>query len=60
MPNNYRIQQNFILIRVKAPSAAAADDNEMILGGLAAALGRVTHPIYSIVGETLGYVIAFR
>lgn len=34
--------------------------NEMILGGLAAAQGRVTHPIYSVVRETLGYVIAFR
>lgn len=32
----------------------------MILGGLAAALGMVTHPIYSIVRETLGYIIAFR
>lgn len=27
----------FILIRVRAPSTAAADYNEMILGGLAAA-----------------------
>lgn len=32
----------------------------MILGGLAAAQGRLTHPIYSAVQETLGYIIALR
>lgn len=40
--------------------SAPQQTNEMILGGLASALGMVTHPIYSVVRETLGYVIAFR
>lgn len=34
--------------------------NEIILGGLASALGSVTHPIYSIIRGTLGSIIAFR
>lgn len=58
MPDNYRIQRKLFSSGLK--HLTPQQTNKMILGGLAAAQGRLTHPIYSAVQETLGYIIALR
>lgn len=53
-PYNYRIQQN-VFINLQASYNTSRQNNEVIVGGLEAALGMMTHPIYSIVKQTCTY-----